>query len=66
VKLSETISGWPAGTVGTVVSDRGETVLVEIAGEASKALGFVQAPVWQAHAQALTNTRSREESVSTA
>jgi hypothetical protein len=45
VKLSETISGWPAGTLGTVVSHRGETVLVEIAGEAGKALGFVQAPV---------------------
>lgn len=45
VKLSETISGWPAGTIGTVVSDDGEAVLVEITGEAGQALGFVQAPV---------------------
>lgn len=45
VRLSEPFSGWPAGTIGTVASDHGETVLVEITGEAGKALDFVQVPV---------------------
>lgn len=45
VTLSEPFSGWPADTIGTVVSDYSETVLVEIAGEAGKALDFVQVPV---------------------
>lgn len=45
VSLREEVHGWPAGTVGTVVSSYGETVLVEIAGEAGKALDFLQTPV---------------------
>lgn len=45
VSLREEVHGWPAGTVGTVVSSYGETVLVEVAGEAGKALDFVQVPV---------------------
>lgn len=45
VSFREEVHGWPAGTVGTVVNSQGETVLVEIAGEAGKALDFVQVPV---------------------
>jgi hypothetical protein len=45
VSFREEVHGWSAGTVGTVVSHHGETVLVEITGEAGKALDFVQVPV---------------------
>lgn len=45
VSLREEVHGWSAGTVGTVVSSYGETVLVEVAGEAGKALDFVRVPV---------------------
>lgn len=45
VSFLEEVRGWSAGTVGTVVSNHGETVLVEITGESGKALDFVQAPV---------------------
>jgi len=42
VKLREEVHGWPAGTV---VSEYGETVLVEFANETGKAIDFVQVPV---------------------
>jgi Domain of unknown function (DUF4926) len=45
VRLREAVHGWPAGTVGTVVSDYGEVMLVEVASETGKALEFVQVPV---------------------
>ena len=45
VRFREAVHGWPAGTVGTVVSDYGEVVLVEVASETGKALEFVQVPV---------------------
>ena len=46
VRLREDVHGWPAGTVGTVVSDYGdEVVLIEISNEGGKALDFVQVPV---------------------
>lgn len=45
VRFRESIHGWPAGTVGTVVSDYGEVMLVEVASETGKALEFVQVPV---------------------
>jgi len=47
VRFREAIHGWPAGTIGAVVSDYGEVVLVEIANEAGETLEFVQAPVAQ-------------------
>lgn len=45
VRFREAVHGWPTGTVGTVVSDYGEVVLVEVASETGKALEFVQVPV---------------------
>jgi len=45
VRFREAVHGWPAGTVGTVVSDYGGVVLVEVARETGKALEFVQVPV---------------------
>lgn len=45
VKLRKTVRGWPAGTVGTVVSDYGDTVLVEISDDAGAAQDFLQVPV---------------------
>jgi hypothetical protein len=45
VALREAVHGWPAGTVGTVVSDYGEVMLVEVASETGKALEFVQVPI---------------------
>ncbi|HXC23030.1 MAG TPA: hypothetical protein VNU28_00475 [Solirubrobacteraceae bacterium] len=45
VRLREAVHGWPAGTVGTVVSDYGEVMLVEVASETGKALEFVRVPV---------------------
>jgi hypothetical protein len=45
VRFREAIHGWPVGTIGTVVSDYGEVVLVEVASETGKALEFVQVPV---------------------
>lgn len=35
----------PAGTAGTVVSDYGDVVLVEVSSESGNAMGFVQVPV---------------------
>jgi hypothetical protein len=45
VRLREPVHGWPVGTIGTVVSDYGEAMLVEVANETGKALEFVQVPV---------------------
>jgi hypothetical protein len=45
VRFREAVHGWPAGTVGTVISHYGEVVLVEVASETGKALEFVQVPV---------------------
>lgn len=45
VRFRDAVHGWPIGTVGTVVSDYGEVVLVEVANETGKALEFVQVPV---------------------
>lgn len=47
VLLREAVQGWPAGTVGTVVSSYGDMVLVEVASETGNALEFVQVPVAQ-------------------
>jgi Domain of unknown function (DUF4926) len=47
VRFREAAHGWPAGTVGTVVSDYGDVVLVEVSNETGKALEFVQVPVAQ-------------------
>ena len=47
VRLHDAVHGWPAGTIGTVVSDYGEVVLVEVASETGKALEFVRVPVAQ-------------------
>jgi hypothetical protein len=45
VKLRERIGNWPAGTVGTVVSDYGDAVLVEIADEKGVAQDFLRVSV---------------------
>lgn len=45
VLFREAVQGWPAGTVGTVVSDYGDVVLVEVSSETGNATGFVQVPV---------------------
>jgi len=45
VRLREDVRGWPAGTVGTVVSDYGDVMLVEVSNETGKALDFVQVPI---------------------
>jgi hypothetical protein len=47
VSFRKPLRAWPAGTVGTVVGDYGEVVLVEVANERGEALDFVQAPVAQ-------------------
>lgn len=47
VRLREPVRGWPAGTVGTVVSDYGEAVLVEVADDRGVAQDFLQVPVAQ-------------------
>lgn len=40
----EAAGSWPAGTVGTVVDERGESKLVEIADERGATLDYVVAP----------------------
>ena len=40
----EADGSWPAGTVGTVVSERGEWKLVEIADERGVTLDYVSVP----------------------
>jgi hypothetical protein len=53
VRFREAVDDWPAGTVGTVVSDYGDVILVEVASETGKALEFVQVPRSSARTQAL-------------
>ncbi len=45
VRFREPISGWPAGTSGTVVSPYSDAMLVEISNESGAAVDFVTAPV---------------------
>jgi hypothetical protein len=45
VLLREAVQGWSAGTTGTVVSDYGDVVLVEVSSETGNVTGFVQVPV---------------------
>jgi hypothetical protein len=42
VLFREAVQGWPTGTV---VSDYGDVVLVEVSSESGKAMGLVQVPV---------------------
>jgi hypothetical protein len=44
VDKGEADGKWPAGTVGTVVSERGEWKLVEIANERGVTLDYISAP----------------------
>ena len=44
VELREGASGWPAGTIGTVISVYDGVLLVEIAGPGGKTLDTVQVP----------------------
>lgn len=41
VELREAFNGWPAGTIGAVVSERGEAKLIEIADEQGQMLDMV-------------------------
>jgi hypothetical protein len=41
VELLDSVERWPAGTMGTVVSERGESKLVEIADERGVTLDYV-------------------------
>ncbi len=45
VRLREPVGSWPAGTVGTIVSEYSDAVLVEVSNETGKVLDFVQVPV---------------------
>jgi len=45
VELHETVDAWPAGTSGTVVSDYGDTKLVEISDDSGTTLDLIQAPL---------------------
>lgn len=47
MRFREEVRGWLAGTVGTVVSDYGGVVLIEVSNENGVALDFVQVPVTQ-------------------
>lgn len=47
MRFREDVRGWPAGTVGTVVSDYGDVVLVEVSDDNGVALDFVRVPVAQ-------------------
>jgi hypothetical protein len=44
VALREAIGTWAAGTSGTVVSDYGETKLIEISDERGATLDLIQVP----------------------
>jgi hypothetical protein len=44
VELISPVGRWPAGTVGTVVSDYGDVKLVEVGDEADMALDYLSAP----------------------
>jgi hypothetical protein len=45
VALREPIDKWPAGTSGTVVSDYGETKLIEISDDSGTTVDLIQAPL---------------------
>lgn len=45
VALSEPIGTWPVGTRGTVVSDYGQTKLIEISDDNGATLDLIQAPL---------------------
>ncbi|HYI99293.1 MAG TPA: hypothetical protein VEX36_06405 [Thermoleophilaceae bacterium] len=45
VALSDPIGPWPVGTRGTVVSDYGQTKLIEISDHNGTTLDLVQAPL---------------------
>ncbi len=45
VSIREEVHGWAAGTIGTVVSDYGDVMLVEVSNDKGVALDFVQVPV---------------------
>ena len=45
VALREPVDAWPAGTSGTVVSDYGETKLIEISDDSGATLDLIQAPL---------------------
>lgn len=47
VRFLKPLRDWPVGTVGTVVGNYGEVVLVEVANERGESLDFVQVPVGQ-------------------
>jgi hypothetical protein len=40
VLFREAVQGWPTGTVGTVVNDYGDVVLVEVSSESGNAMGL--------------------------
>lgn len=42
VVLREREGSWPAGTTGTVISDYGDTKLVEVTGPAGKTIDTIQ------------------------
>jgi hypothetical protein len=44
VELLDGVDRWPAGTSGTVVSERGEWKLIEISDERGIALDYISAP----------------------
>jgi hypothetical protein len=45
VVLRKGVGGWPAGTIGTVISIYDDVVLVEITGPGGKTLDTIQVPV---------------------
>ena len=44
VELLDGVDRWPAGTGGTVISERGKWKLIEISDERGMALDYVSAP----------------------
>lgn len=44
VALREPVGTWPAGTSGTVVSDYGDTKLIEISDKSGATLDLIQVP----------------------
>jgi exonuclease VII small subunit len=47
VVLRQPVGAWPAGTTGAVISDYGDTLLVEITGPGGKTLDMIQATLAQ-------------------
>lgn len=41
IELRETVGTWPAGTIGAVVSERGDAKLIEIADERGQMLDLI-------------------------